>query len=292
MQPLKPAFTYAQQIDRLRNVHALSVEDDLQAIDFLSHVNYYRLSAYGIGLKRPEDPEKYLPGVTLSDLYALHAFDGHLRSALMHLVEQVEIELRSQISYLLGTKYGPEGYRDVANFADRTDRFGNSIHAGVIDKLDSEIRKQSNLPCVIHHQQRYGGHFPIWAAVELFTFGMLSSLYSVMKREDQKAIALFYNVSPRHLRSWILALVEIRNRCAHYGRIYNMPFSQTPYLFSEHSAYQSNKLFPVLLVLWRMTHHRAVWRTFYSSLVGLIETYPVARVDFMGFPDIWQDLLE
>lgn len=292
MLPLKPALTYAQQIDRLRNVHELTVDDDIKAIEILSRVNYYRLSAYGIGLKRPDNLEKYVSGITLTDLYNLHTFDGHLRNSLLHLVEQVEIELRSQISYLLGTKYGPEGYRDVSNFADYTDRFGNSIHAGVLEKLDAEIKKQSNLPCVIHHQQRYGGHFPVWAAVELFTFGMLSSMYSVMKREDQTAIASFYRVSHRHLRSWILALVELRNRCAHYGRIYNMPFSQTPYLFSEHSAYQSNKLFPVLLVLRRMTHHRSVWKTFYSSLVGLIESNPAVRVDFMAFPDIWQDLLE
>lgn len=292
MLPLKPALTYAQQIDRLRSAHELTVDDDLKAIDILSRVNYYRLSAYGIGLKRKDDPEKYISGVTLSDLYDLHTFDGHLRNALMHLVEQVEIELRSQISYLLGTKYGPEGYRNIANFEDRTDRFGNSIHAGVIVKLDDEIRKQKNLPCVVHHQQQYGGHFPIWAAVELFTFGMLSSMYSVMKCEDQKVIASFYRVSPKHLRSWILSLVEIRNRCAHYGRIYNMPFSQTPYLFSEHAAYQGNKLFPSLLVLRRMTHHRPVWKTFYTSLVGLIESYPAVRVDFMGFPTVWQDLLE
>jgi len=38
------------------------------------------------------------------------------------------------------------------------------------------VLHSKNLPFVKHHQEAYGGHFPIWAAVELMTFGNIASL--------------------------------------------------------------------------------------------------------------------
>ena len=59
MHELKPALTYNQQIDRLKNVHNLSITDDAAALEILKKVNYYRLSAYGLGLTKKDDKEKY-----------------------------------------------------------------------------------------------------------------------------------------------------------------------------------------------------------------------------------------
>lgn len=289
--PLKPALTFDEQIERLWKVHGLLVGDRERAIDILSRVNYYRLSAYGIGLRRREDPERYIDGISLEHLYRLYAFDSHLRSALLHLIEQVEIEIRTQIAYRLSLQYGPECYMDAQYFCDFTDAKGKSVYAGLIERFENEVQRQRRLPCVQHHLQKYGGHFPIWAAVELFTFGMTSSLFTIMKPEDRSAVAEFYDVSAQHLGSWILSLVELRNRCAHYGRIYNMPLVQAPYLFKEYKPYRSNKLFPALLVLRRMMGRRALWGVFYNTLEGLIDEYAEARLPFMGFPENWRELL-
>lgn len=56
---LKPALTLDAQVERLENAHSLAIDNREEAREILSRVNYYRLSAYGIGLKRPDDPEKY-----------------------------------------------------------------------------------------------------------------------------------------------------------------------------------------------------------------------------------------
>ncbi len=61
MRALKEALDFDEQIKRLRDVHALEINDEEQAKEILAKVNYYRLSAYGIGLTRPEDKEKYFP---------------------------------------------------------------------------------------------------------------------------------------------------------------------------------------------------------------------------------------
>lgn len=291
MKPLKTPLSYEEQIARLTDEHALQIDDRQSAVAILSRINYYRLSAYGIGLKRPNDAEKYAPGVTLQTLYDLYCFDSKLRGILISAIESIEVDLRTKIAYHLAMTYGAGGYYRADNFQKKTDKNGNSIHSMTLSKLEKEIDHQKNMPCVIHHARVYGGYFPIWVAVELFTFGMLSSLYSIMQLEDQKAIAKQYNIDARHLGSWFLALVELRNLCAHYNRIYNMPFKQTAKLYKEHEQYQCNRLFPLLLVIKRMNRNTEHWNVLLSQLLELIKDYPVVNLRFMGFPDNWEDVL-
>lgn len=291
MQPLKDPMSYQDQLLHLQKKHGLIVMDSDEALRILKKVNYYRLSAYGIGLKSPANPDMYLPGVSLEQLYQLYTFDAHIRTLLIPVIEELEIELRTKIAYRLAMTYGSEGYRNPNHFLPLQNKFGENIHMKMMDKLDKEIAAQRTLPFVLHHQKKYGGHFPIWVAIELFTFGMLSSIFTLMLPDDQAAIADGYHTDARHLKSWILSLVELRNTCAHYGRIYNMPFKQTPKLYRENQPYQSNRLFAVLLVLKRMTQEDVIWRNFQASLIGLIESYPTANLTTMGFPENWKAVL-
>lgn len=293
VQPLKTPRDYAGQIERLIDRHGLVIEDWEAAEEILKTVHYYRLSVYGIGLKQATDKEKFVSGVSLEHLYRLYTFDGHLRNQLMLTIEFLEIELRTKIAYDLAMQYGAEGYRDPNHFKPTRNRGGTLIHQVAMNRLDNEVRKQSTLPFVKHHLVKYGGHFPIWVAIELFSFGMLSSLYSIMLPQDQKAIAAQYRTNAKYLNGWIQCLVEVRNICAHYGRLYNMPLKKTPHLYTEHAQYRTavNRIFAVLITIRRMLRGKAVWTTFYTSLVGLMENYPEVRLPFIGFPEEWQSVL-
>ena len=291
MNPLKQPLSYIDQIENLKTKHALIIGDENVAKEILNKVNYYRLSAYGIGLKRPGNSELYRQGITLEHIYSLYCFDSKLRNVLIPIIEHLEIELRTKISYHLAMSYGAEGYRNANNFLPSVDRQSNSIHANTILKFDREIIKQKNLPCVIHHNSKYGGHFPVWAAFELFTFGMLSSLYSVMKPIDKKAITDQYCTDNVHFKSWVLSLVELRNICAHYGRIYNMPLKQTPQLYTEYKQYQSNRLFSVLLVIKRMTESCDAWSKFQKAIEALMNEHSEVQLPFIGFPIEWEQVL-
>ena len=44
-----------------------------------------------------------------------------------------------------------------------------------MESLKREIQHNKNLPLVKHHLETYGGHFPIWVAVEIMTFGNIAS---------------------------------------------------------------------------------------------------------------------
>ena len=93
MAELKPALSYIEQIDRLKTVHGLLIEDDARALDILKRVNYYRLSAYGIGLKSNDDKEKYDKGISLEHIFRLYEFDSLFRNSLIYVIEQLEIQL-------------------------------------------------------------------------------------------------------------------------------------------------------------------------------------------------------
>ncbi len=293
---LKPALTYDQQIDRLIHVHNLTISTPDAAISILKRVNYYRLSGYGIGLKKSDKPEEYLDGISLNHIYRLYLFDSSLRNALFHLIEQLEVQLRTQLSYCISLKYGPEGYMDASNFLNKKNKHEQSIHKIIIDNFEKERSRQKNVPFVKHHNLKYGGHFPIWVAIELFTFGNLSSLYSILNLEDKRQISSLYDTKPQYLSSWILSLVEIRNICAHYSRLYNMPLKQAPHLYSDlakHIPQRSNKLFPVLIAVKRMLNSNYQWQDFEHKLEKLMDDYAdVIRLSFIGFPKNWKSALE
>lgn len=296
MKPLKKALTYEQQIEHLKSSHGLEIPNLDSALNILKRVNYYRLSAYGIGLKKDSDPEMFQDGISIDYLFDLYSFDSSFRSLVLHTVEQIEIQLRTQIAYYLSLKYGAEGYLNPDNFITKVKKDGTDIHSSVIASFRNECKRQNKVPFVIHHNEQYGGHFPLWVAIELFSFGNLSSLLDIMKDEDKKQIAALYNTEPKYLKSWVLSLVEVRNICAHYSRLYNMPLKQTPFLYSEYREFRNeriNKIFPVLLVIKRMlADNQELWDSFFIDLCSLIKDYSnVLNLSFIGFPTNWKSVL-
>lgn len=294
MEPLKQALTYTQQIQRLREVHCLDIPDVNEAINILSVVNYYRLSGYGIGLKKTNNAEEYRDGVSIKTLYRLYMFDSLLRKSVLHIIEHIEIQLRTQIAYELSLAYGSECYTDPVNFVTKTKKDGTDIHSMIIDNFHKECERQKNLPFVQHHNVKYGGHFPLWVAVELFSFGTLSSLYDIMQTNDRNSVAKLYNTTPQHLSGWILAFLEVRNLCAHYGRLYNMLLKQSPYLYGEYRQYRSdkNRLFPVVIAIKAMMKGSSLYFHFLDELRIIMSDYSdVVNLSFIGFPEDWFDVL-
>ena len=82
---------------------------------------------------------------------------------------------------------------------------------------------------VKHHNQKYGGKFPLWVLIEFFSMGTLSYLYADLLTPDKKQIAsASFNTSADCLQSWLRCLTDLRNRCAHYSRLYYWIFSAVP----------------------------------------------------------------
>lgn len=112
-----------------------------------------------------------------------------------------------------------------------------------------------------HHIDNYDGKFPLWVAVELFTLGNTSQFYSQMKTADKKVIARSISYITQtectysQLESCLRCLTTLRNKCAHFGRIYYSRFKWFPSLpyEEEYKAYARGRnfiyLYPYLYIM-------------------------------------------
>lgn len=258
-----------------------------EATNLLNDVSYFRLiKAYSLGLK-PKNGE-YYDGVTFNQIIDLYKFNCNFRQALFVVIERIEVNLRCRIANYFSSKYGVLGYEIADNFANA------ERHAQFIKEIELEIHRNSKSPFVKNYKQNYvDGKIPMYALVELFSFGTLSKFFKNMKNEDKKAIASTYNVKYIYFESWIESIAYVRNLCAHYGRIYNAKLSKTPKLYkSEIDKNISNiRVYGILLCISKLVPHDIHWNDFIDQLNLFIEKYPSVKIETMGFPQNWKELL-
>lgn len=83
----------------------------------------------------------------------------------------------------------------------------------ILEDIRTEIGRNATKPFV-HNFTRYykDGKIPLYAVIELFSFGMLSKFYSNMQSADKKAIAkIDFNVGYTYLESWLESISFVRN---------------------------------------------------------------------------------
>lgn len=284
---LKPALTYQDQISRLLS-RGLIINDISYAEKALQCTNYYRLSAYSIGLINENN--QFLDGVTIEQLYNLYLFDEELRHFLFAIIEPIEIRLRSEVAYYLGTNFGNVAHLDVNLSNDPKN------HLIFMEQYYRSLAKSFSTDFVTHNVKKYG-ELPVWAAVELITFGTISKYFGNLKKDIQKDISRQFNSDIDKLPSWFESLTEIRNICAHSGRIYNRNFKKNPKLFpgddSSFSENIRNKLFPRLIIIKKIYRGKGKYISFYSNLSNLIKQYQsVINLNHLGFPEYWRTTLD
>lgn len=262
------------------------IDDDQEAIDILRRISYYRLSGYMLTYKE-QGSDCFVQGTTFKQIHRLYEFDRILRNLLMSVMETIEISFRTHISYRIAHTYGVLGYMDASHFQSPT------IHFGLMDKLNQEIERSSEI-FVRHHKENYNGLFPVWVALELFSFGSLSKLYSNMLNNDKQAISKgYYKVPHRYVTSWLRAISNCRNVCAHFGRLYGRNLTLKPMLQQKDQeyGYSNDCLFAIMIVLKKLTKDTAEWQWLLGRLNQFFAEYPEIDLKGMGFPENWMELL-
>ena len=163
-----------------------------------------------------------------------------------------------------------------------------------MDDIDEELRRNSKAPFVKNFRDNYdGGELPIYALVEIFSFGTLSKFYKNMKNSDKKAIAQKFGVGYTYLESWLESISYVRNICAHYGRLYNAKLSKTPKMYNQYreAGIGNNRIFGVLLCMMQLLKGDKNWILFVDEIEMLIEKYEGIDIKTMGFPENWKELL-
>ena len=278
---VKQPTTFEEQAEILKS-RGLVISDIDFAVRTLQRINYYRLSAYTLSLKKND---KFYPDITFEHVVALYEFDRRFRYLIMEMVEQVEIAFRTHISYHIAHTYGPLGHLEPAHFKN---------HDLFLTELEKEINRSQEI-FIKHHIEKYEGKIPIWVAIEVLSFGSLSKLFSNMKSIDQNQIVKKnYRVPAIYLVSWLKCLSYIRNICAHYGRLYNRPLTSKPRLDrkSRKLGIDQGKIFAHIYILKELISDRGKWTDFITRLEALLTEYKaVVELDRIGFPEDWEAIL-
>ena len=276
-----------EQLENLKQL-GCSIEDEKKAKEFLHQVSYFRLIK-GFGYSLKEKNSNYFDGVTFEQIKGLYLFNAKFRHLIFPEIEKVEINFRCRIANYFCCKYGVLGYLDETNFQDPM------YHQKFLEDIRAEINRNSKSPFVRNFQKNYeGGELPLYAAIELFSFGTLSKFYRNMKGEDKKAIALQYGVPYTYLESWIEHLAFVRNICAHYGRLYNAKFPKTPDLYREYTrnGIGNQRVYATLICLRHLLPNNDHWTRFIAEIGMLINDFPCVNIRYMGFPGaVWGEYL-
>ena len=284
-RPVKSPATVAEQIEKLES-RGCVIEDMDHAVCALSNINYYRLAHYfAIFL---ESKNRYRPGTSFEAVMHIYDFDRLLRSLLLMALEEVEITLRANISNYHALKYGALGYLNDSSFDPRHN------HKAFVRRIEHMIENNSGEQLVAHHIRKYGGVFPLWVIMELFSFGSLNMFFHDMKSEDKKAVAeTAFGVPYRCVDNWIDCLSDLRNDCAHYNRLYANTLPSVPKQPPDMTRPMSDTLFDYVIILKKLFPRSEVWKTAFAAKLALLiaEYREVIDLSYIGFPENWMEVL-
>lgn len=310
MTPLKPWCSIPDQLGILTS-RGLQVENEAAALDYLGRIGYYRLSGYWYPL-RAIDPvastaqnhavrsDDFVPGSRFEDVARLYVFDKKLRLLALDALERIEMAVRVDVAHLLGQR-DPLAHTKAnclhGNFAKKPILYGpdqgKTQHQVWLEKFDSLLRRARKEPFVQHHQQKYGD-LPIWAAIEVWDFGLLSKLFAGLAYADQQTIATKYGApSGDAFGKWLRTLNFIRNVSAHHSRLWNINVVEVAPLPRTWPKQLKNTrpffCFCLMRQLLRTICPRSTWGSRFVELVtGEFPTFAngaVGVADLGAFPD-------
>lgn len=302
----KPPTNYQEQI-RILELKGLHIGDKDKAIKFLQNVHYYRLSGYFKSLQysNPKDQESgmiFLNGTTFEDITNLYLFDTKLKNLILPYLNKLECSLRAKISYYHSLKYSPFGYLEKSNF--RSNNSESKNYKTLYDEIENKIKQEASRSkkgeiFVKHIQSKYKTkNLPIWALVEIVSFGTLSKIFKILHSPEKKEILNEYDaaVDSSVFENWLEQLVHIRNRIAHCSRIwdYTLKFKKgfkKPRKYKKGRVFltdtiKKDKIFFALSVLAEILKDPSLKIQFET----LLSEHPRIDKEAMGIPQDWENL--
>lgn len=228
MKPIevKPFFEYDELIQRLID-RGMLIRDPLRAQRKLTQVGYYRLSGYWHTSRKFKRVEKkiqhedeFQKNTYFENIFEFYLFDKKLRVEFFDALERIEIYLRSIIAHELG-RINPLAYLDKKQFSKYAFKADSKIRYDDWLSRQERLIKSSKEDSIEDHKRK-GKPLPIWVVSEVWDFGSLSKLYSILSGKNQDLICHRLGLDSRkELDNWLINLNGIRNRCAHHARLSN-----------------------------------------------------------------------
>lgn len=238
----------------------------------------------------------FKPNSRFEDVIALYNFDRELRILLFDVIERIEIGLRTRMIYHLSHEYGFWWFQ-------QTELFSNVRQLVVtLANLEEELGRSKDI-FIKEHKKKHPDDLrfpPSIKTMEIATFGSLSRLYGNLKPtvNSKDIIASELKVvNHTYLHSWLQSISQIRNICAHHGRLWNKNLTIKPKLLSNppapwiahvppagehHKLYIHACCLKYLLDVISPGHH------YKTKLADLFVRHPSVDMAALGFNQQWQ----
>lgn len=225
MSEIKKFTTYEEQIKQLKK-KKLIIEDEDETIRLLKEHSYFDLIN---GYKHPfkHSNGDYKKKTSFNDIYHLYCFDKTIRYALMERIMEVEIHIKSLLSYSFCEEFGEseQEYQDANNYNYSTQE--NQIGVNKLISTISDKLNRANDFSYMRHQRQEHNNIPLWVLVKALTFGNISKMYSYQKSSIQARISKeFIGVTEGDLESFLDILTRFRNVCAHNERLFDFRYKK------------------------------------------------------------------
>lgn len=314
--PFDKPYKTTEELIALLESRGMSIADRKSAALYLKRIGYYRLSGYWypfrvttLGAKSGKRiaADTFKSGTEFRHAVKLYIFDKYLRLLFLDAIESIEVSLRVEIVQLLGPR-NPLAHLDPTelhgNFANKISRWTHKTEYADWKEQLIKVIERSKEDFVQHFKDKYNTGLPIWIAIELWEFGMLSKFLNGMQVSDQDAIMQIYKVPRRELLlSWIRGINYVRNLCAHHCRLWNRSMVDQPkpprpgecealnHLAQD--SFSQGRLYSVaapIQFLLKAIDPASKWKEHLKSHFATFPSAPGIAQRDTGFPDGWENM--
>lgn len=274
-----------------------SIDDIMEE---LKTIGYYRLRGYCFPLYDNTE-KRYIHGTEFQNVLKIYEFDMELSHLLFKFLSKIEIALRAHVTDALLVYNNALILNSPAVFSDKKRYWQNAA------TVASEIAR-SNDVFIKHNFNNHEGEIPLWATVEVLSFGMLSKIVKNLKTGKGSAYEKlaanytylskrgnFVKPSLKMLSSWIHSLVILRNMCAHNSRIYNRTINTMPEILDADKTTPAPThigLYQLILTMKYLRPSNTEWSCFFQDLKKLLSRYqPYISLSCMNIPEDWESHL-
>ena len=203
----KQILTIAQQVQSYIDA-GMVITSRADVEKALKSIGFYRLRGYSFHLY-DNATKKYVPGTKFEDVLKLYQFDQELSSLIFSIISKSEVALRARLVESLLIHGDPLVLQDSSIFKEKKLYWQN------MSTVASEIAR-SNDVFIKHNFDNHDGEVPVWAAVEVLSFGTLSKIIKNLKTGTGSSYSILaanyqykskkgnmVNPSQKMLASWI-----------------------------------------------------------------------------------------
>ena len=243
--------------------------------------------------------------IHFKDIIDLYCFDRRLRSLIFNAIEKIEVALRTKIVQTYSESTGNSHWYEDESLLDNSYLNKDDEEVCLYNVLIEDIRHEidrSNEDFIKHYKCKYSNPDtpPAWMTLEVISFGTLSRLYELLRKDDNKKhVAKLLGLNKIDiLENWMHALSNLRNCCAHHSRVWNRRFivnislpTNADRLFLDRdtiSKVRRNKLFAYLCCIKYILDIISPNNDFHKNLKKLMDDGgKLLSLKDMGFPDNW-----